>query len=63
MADHQGTIAAARAAAAAMNPDQQAPGNRATRRQQQLQEWRQIRRRGRARAAGQGAIERRGFRP
>jgi hypothetical protein len=38
--DHQDTIAAARDAAAAMNPDQQAPGNRATRRLEQLETWR-----------------------
>jgi hypothetical protein len=46
-----------------MNPDQQPQGNRATRRLEQLQEWRQIRRRGRATAAEQARIERRGFRP
>lgn len=61
MADHQSTIAAARAAAAAMNPDQQPQGNRATRRREQMAAWRQIRRRGRAMAVEQARIERRGF--
>lgn len=61
MTDRKTTIEAAREAAAAMNPGQQPPDNRATRRQQQLQEWRRIRRRGRAMAAHQDRTEKRGF--